>query len=255
MGAYYPDDYAPYQYTKARPPTKARRSLARAAGRLLINFNSDRLPPGLAGHALELGCASGSYMDYLSTLGLSVEGVELNTSAAEVARQRGYRVQNCVVEAMEPPEKPVSLVVAWMVLEHLHDPIGALARLGEWAAPNARLVASVPNFAPLAASLFGSEWYPLHLPCHLFHFTPETLGAVIGRAGWRLERVFYHRTLNDFVATGGNWAESAGHAKLADRLRTVAKKRNFHLAAYPLAAAASLFGQTGRMTIWAKREG
>jgi SAM-dependent methyltransferase len=254
IGRYYPDEYAPYQYTKGVAGAKPRRSVVRSVARRLIDFNSDHLAPAERGHALEIGCASGAYLAHLASLGWSVEGVELNEAAAAATAARGFRVQTSAVELMAQPLSPPSLVVAWMVLEHLHDPVGALRRLREWSAESAWLVASVPNFATVGASAFKREWYPLQLPAHLFHYDKGTLGGVLARGGWRLERVFYHRTLTDFVASVGNWVESRGQGALAERLRTTAKKRAFHLAMYPFAAGVAALGQTGRMTIWAKRE-
>lgn len=251
IGTYYPDSYAPYEYTKA--PVKARKpkSLMRRVGRRVIEFNSSRLPELTPGHVLELGCASGAYLAHLATLGWTAEGVELNAAAATSARERGFRVQNCTVEEMQPPSEPPSLIVAWMVLEHLHDPLGALKKLREWAKPDTRLVASVPNFSALGTAAFGSEWYALHLPCHLYHYDADTMRRLLQRAGWKLERVLYHRTLSDLVASAGNLAETRGQSDLATRLRTVAKRRKFHLALYPVASTLAALGHTGRMTIWA----
>jgi 2-polyprenyl-3-methyl-5-hydroxy-6-metoxy-1,4-benzoquinol methylase len=253
IGAYYPDAYAPYQYTKAVVASRAPRSLARRLGRRLIQFNSDRLPTLKPGHLLEIGCASGSYLAHLASQGWTAEGVELNETAAACARQRGFRVQNCAVEVMQPPTKPVSLVIAWMVLEHLHDPIGALQRFHEWSEPGAALVASVPNFAAFGSSAFGAEWYPLQLPCHLFHYDEQSMRSLLARGGWRLDRVLYHRTLNDYLASVGNMVETRGQSPAAERIRAIGKKRQFHLAMYPLATAIAALGQTGRMTIWATR--
>jgi SAM-dependent methyltransferase len=253
MGLYYPDDYAPYQYTKAAVLPRRRPSLLRNIAKRIIDFNSDHLPKTTPGYALEVGCASGAYLAHLASLGWSGEGVELNAAAAACTAERGFRVQNCAVEAMLPPLEPPSLVVAWMVLEHLHDPVGALRRFHEWSSDGAWLVASVPNFATGAAALFGREWYPLQLPCHLFHYQRHTLAALLSKGGWKLERTFYHRTLNDFLASAGNFAETNGMGKAAVRLRATAKKRKFHLAMYPLATAVAALGQTGRMTIWARR--
>jgi SAM-dependent methyltransferase len=253
IGAYYPDAYAPYQYTKATLTRRAPPSLARRVGRRLVQFNSDRLPPLAPGHVLEIGCASGAYLAHLGSQGWSAEGVELNAAAAACAEERGFRVQNCAVEVMQPPIKPPSLVVAWMVLEHLHDPLGALRRFHEWSEPCATLVASVPNFAALGSSAFGSEWYPLHLPCHLFHYDEQSMRSLLAHGGWRLDRVLYHRTLNDYLASIGNLVETRGQGAAAERIKAVGKKRQFHLAMYPLATAIAALGQTGRMTIWATR--
>jgi hypothetical protein len=251
IGMYYPDSYAPYEYTKAPVVARKPRSFVRRIGRRIIEFNSSRIPELAPGHVLELGCASGAYLAHLSSLGWTAEGVELNAAAASSAEERGFRVQSCTVEAMQPPSKPPSLIVAWMVLEHLHDPLGALTKMREWATPDTWLVGSVPNFAALGAAAFAGEWYALHLPCHLYHYDSDTVRRLLQRAGWKLDRVLYHRTLSDIVSSVGNLAETRGQEQIATRLRAVAKRRKFHLGLYPLASTLAAFGQTGRMTIWA----
>jgi hypothetical protein len=77
--------------------------------------------------------------------------------------------------------------------------------------------------------------------------------AVLAKAGWKLDRIFYHRTVNDFSASLGNAVETHGRPELAERLRQLGKRQNFHLAMYPIASALAAIGQTGRMTVWARR--
>jgi SAM-dependent methyltransferase len=254
MGFYYPDDYGPYQYTSAaRPERPAKKPLWRRVARRFIDFNSDRLPPCPPGHALELGCAGGGYLAHLANKGFTVEGVEPNARAAAVAASRGFRVQSALVEQMAEPEKAPDLVVGWMVLEHMHDPLRSLTKLHDWAAPGAWLALSVPNAGAWMARAFAEHWYALHLPCHLFHFTEATLGRLLARAGWRLEAVHHHRVLGDYLKSTAHVAEDAGRPALASGLRRVASQRAFVYGTYPAALVAAELGQTGRMTVWARR--
>jgi 2-polyprenyl-3-methyl-5-hydroxy-6-metoxy-1,4-benzoquinol methylase len=254
MGFYYPDDYGPYQYTsqasRSRPTKKP---LWRRVAKRVIEFNSDRLPPCAPGHALELGCAGGGFLEHLANQGFSVEGVEPNERAAANAAARGFRVQAALVEEMAPPEKAPDLIVGWMVLEHMHDPLSCLRKLHAWAAPGAWLALSVPNAGAWMARAFRGNWYALHLPCHLHHFTPETLGRMLETAGWRPEAFHHHRVLIDYLTSAAHVAEDAGHARLAGGLRKVARKRPFVFATYPAALVAAELGQTGGMTVWARR--
>lgn len=255
IGAYYPASYAPFAYTRAvsKDSTVKPRSRLRALASKVVNSDSFAIPTMPPAHALELGCASGSFLSYLEGHGWSVEGVEPGLEAAEFARSRGYRVQSCPVEDMSPPEQPPSLVVGWMVLEHMHDPLKALSRIAAWSRPDARLVLSVPNAESLFAKLFRDQWYALHLPCHLWHFTPATLEQLLLRAGWKVEKVLHQRVLADYMASAGNLADSLGAANAGAWLRRVAKKRSTFLTGYPLAAVLARLGETGRMTVWAKR--
>ena len=47
----------------------------------------------------------------------------------------------------------------------------------------------VPNLASLTFRLFRREWFPLDLPRHLHHFTPDTLRRVAEAADLRIHRL------------------------------------------------------------------
>ena len=70
MCVYYPDDYVPYLNTKVEIARAQKRNQPfpkiTAAARRFIDFNEMRLPPVAAGRMLEIGCASGSYLDRMA---------------------------------------------------------------------------------------------------------------------------------------------------------------------------------------------
>src|SRR3546814_19345766 len=61
---------------------------------------------------------------------------------------------------------PVDLIVGWMVLEHLHQPLAVLRKLRRWIQPDGWLVLSVPDAGSLEFRVFGDRWYALQLPTH-----------------------------------------------------------------------------------------
>src|SRR3546814_20558991 len=61
------------------------------------------------------------------------------------------------------PETPFDVVVGWMVLEHLHEPLAALKKLRRWVRQDGWLVLSVPDAGGLELKLFRDRWYALHL--------------------------------------------------------------------------------------------
>src|SRR3546814_9273497 len=83
---------------------------------------------------------------------------------------------------------PVDLIVGWMVLEHLHQPLAVLRKLRRWIQPDGWLVLSVPDAGSLEFRVFGDRWYALQLPTHLHHFSPETLANMMTAAGWTADR-------------------------------------------------------------------
>ena len=252
MGAYYPDHYAPYLGTKtsAHPPAQA---AWRRYARRWAESNAQRLPALPPGRVLELGCASGAFLRGLVSAGWQGAGIEYSSSAAENARQAGLVVHTGSVETAPEPAVPYDLIVAWMVFEHLHDPLGTLRMLHRWSQPGAWLVLSVPNAAALEFKLFRQHWYALQLPTHLYHYTPTTLRAVLERGGWRMQRMFHQRVLGNLVGSVGLALE--GRVPLAERLVRLPSTRGWSLRAplFPLATLLATLGQTGRMTIWARR--
>lgn len=259
MSSYYPDEYGPYSGTRIEEESldtrpRWRRSLSGVVARL-TDPNAERLPPIPPGRLLEIGCASGSYLHRMSKAGWHVEGIEFSEKAAARAREAGYRVQSGPVETAAGPMGPFDLVVAWMVLEHLHEPVLALRRIREWTAPEGWLVASVPNAGCWEMKAFSDAWYALHLPNHLWHPTVQTLSLVLEQGGWNLERVFFNRDLRNLLGSIGNVLADRGWLpRLATRLKAYpeAGGRLSQLLS-PLAFLLAAAGQTGRMTIWARR--
>ena len=74
-----------------------------------------------------------------------MEGIEFSPKAAAVARALGYPVHAGSLETAPAPVEPFDLIVGWMVLEHLHDPVLALKKLNAWMKPGGWLVLSIPN--------------------------------------------------------------------------------------------------------------
>jgi len=257
MRFYYPDHYGPYQGTKVAPVqiNGGRAALMRRWGKGLFEFNTTRLPDLQPSRVLEIGCASGAFLDKLSRSGWIAEGVEFSETAAQSSRSLGFSVYTGPVESAPDPGHLFRLVVGWMVLEHLHDPVKALRKLHRWVEPQGWLVLSVPNAGALEFAIFKDRWYALHLPNHLYHFTPKSLSRILEAGGWRVVRVFHQRTLMNLMGSLGFWLNDRGlFPRFSNVLASLPEGRghaNYFL--YPLACLLAFLGQTGRMTVWARR--
>lgn len=259
MSEYYPDDYGPYvgtrvRHNKPKPPSLIKKWLKPLADRI-FNFNTQLLPTLVPGRLLEIGCASGSFMHKMAEQGWQVEGIEFSANAAEAAASNGYRVHAGSLETAPTEKKAFDLIVGWMVLEHLNDPVSGLRLLRECAKPGAWLVLSVPNAGSLQFHLFKNKWYSLHLPNHLYHFTSKSLKKVLCASGWKIENIFHQRVLSDIIASTGYVLQDKGYTQLGGKLIDFPVRSGWgHYIFYPLAWFLSLFGQTGRVTIWAKAD-
>lgn len=253
IGVYYPNDYGPYVGTRIRPAEESATRLKQRV-RQALDPRTEPLPDLPPGRLLEIGSASGTFLQRMHALGWQVRGIEPSAVAAGSAQQHGHDVHVGPVESAPPPSEALDLVVGWMVAEHLHRPLEVLQQLSGWVRPGGYLVLSVPNASAVEARLFRDKWYALQLPTHLYHYTPKTLERMLSMAGWRMERVLHQRTL-------GNLAASAGYAladrDLAPRLAQAAVRYpetggRLAQVLHPLAAALAAAGQTGRMAVWAR---
>lgn len=255
IGYYYPADYGPYRETAVEPTSSGQGLRARALRlvKCALDTRATSIPPMPPGRMLEIGCASGSYLCKMASEGWQVEGIEFSAEAAAAARALGLPVETGAIETIDRPDASFDLIVGWMVLEHLHDPVGSLRKLARWIRPGGRLALSVPNGGAAECRIFKDRWYALQLPTHLFHFDPPSLTAVLKAGGWKVERVLHQRSLANLMASTGYWLSDIGWARLGQRLIDFPEKggRVGALLTFPFAWALAVFGQTGRMTVWA----
>lgn len=96
---------------------------------------------------LEIGCGTGGFLKRLQQeYQLQVQGIELNSAAARIARQEGISVEQTDLSAFaaQYPET-FDAVCAFQVLEHVNDPQTFLRSIIRLLKPHGRLILTVPN--------------------------------------------------------------------------------------------------------------
>jgi 2-polyprenyl-3-methyl-5-hydroxy-6-metoxy-1,4-benzoquinol methylase len=178
LDRFYPAYYRRYGFL-------ARRVLAWLY-RLRVRSWAGTLEP--AGRVLEVGCGGGWMLRALADRGWKVAGIERTADSASYAR-RLNRVPVFIgeLEALKPGPQ-FDLVVLFQVLEHLPDPLLTLRRCAALLKPGGHLIVSVPNLRSWQARVAGTGWFHLDVPRHLFHFTPETLAALLDRTGFQVKQ-------------------------------------------------------------------
>ena len=137
----------------------------------------------------EIGAATGTDLLEFRAAGWDVSGCEPSAKACEVAKQRGVTLQNCTAEAAELAAQHYGCVLINNVFEHLHDPVRVLAKVREGLVEGGALVMIVPNHASWTARTFGAAWPGYDPPRHLWGFTPQSLRALLNRAGFTVDYI------------------------------------------------------------------
>jgi SAM-dependent methyltransferase len=147
----------------------------------------DRLP--VEGRVLDVGAGTGEQVAELLQLGYEAFGLEPNAQAVAIARSRGRPVHHGTAEAPPFGDATFDTVILSQVLEHLVDPVAAVASLRRLLRPGGRLIVLTPNVYGLPQRLFGREWAHWHPPYHVHLFGRRQIRSAIARAGYRVEQV------------------------------------------------------------------
>jgi 2-polyprenyl-3-methyl-5-hydroxy-6-metoxy-1,4-benzoquinol methylase len=164
--------------------------ITRLGIRMILHRRSPPFVPG--GKLLEIGCANGAYLTLMRNAGWNVYGIEIEAAAARYAREElslNVRNDTADVALADFPDNHFEAVTMWHVLEHMYDPSAVLAEIYRVLKPGGVFMLEVPNVNSLPASWFGEVWFPLEIPRHLYHFTPQTLTAMLTKGGFRLTKL------------------------------------------------------------------
>jgi SAM-dependent methyltransferase len=139
-----------------------------------------------SGALLDLGCSSGSFLEFISSESWKLYGVEMSAEGARTAEERS-KAQVFVGDILDAPfpRESFDVITCFDVLEHLYEPRRVMARVGEWLKLGGIFYVLVPNVNSAEARVFGSYWHGLELPRHLFHYSPASLKFLAESAGLR----------------------------------------------------------------------
>jgi SAM-dependent methyltransferase len=150
--------------------------------RMRIEWVASHAPP--PGRLLEIGSASGYFLDAARRGGYEPLGVEPSPRESASAVERfGVEVRTGLLEDVDLPAEAFDIACGWHVIEHVVEPLSAISALRAALRPDGLLFLEVPNGASPLAKLMGTRWPQLGLPEHVSIFSPESMRALLSRAG------------------------------------------------------------------------
>ncbi len=139
--------------------------------------------PKGAGRLLDIGCNEGRGLKIYSRNGFNAEGLELNETAAAVAREKGFTVYTYLLQEFQP-SNPYDVVVLSNVLEHSLNPKEMLADVRRILKDDGQVWISCPNNHSWQRNVFGRDWANWHVPFHIVHFSAAAVKSILLESGF-----------------------------------------------------------------------
>lgn len=137
---------------------------------------------------LDVGCGRGYLLKRLRKAGWSCAGIDIPSSPIPES-EVGMDCRSGDASSLPWPDRSFDLVVINHVLEHVADPWLACREAARVLRDEGILYVGVPNFGSSQSQVFGGAWFPLEIPRHLFHFTPDTLAMVVSASGFSPQKI------------------------------------------------------------------
>jgi 2-polyprenyl-3-methyl-5-hydroxy-6-metoxy-1,4-benzoquinol methylase len=206
------------------------------------------------GNLLDLGCSSGGFLSTMRGDDWKLYGIEMEAATAEKARA-ATGADVFVGDVLDAPfvSNSFDVITCFDVLEHVYSPQQFLTKVKEWLKPGGIYHVMLPNIDSWEAKLFGTYWFGLELPRHLFHFSPHSLRRVMNDLNFEevhlaTPRVSYLERSLDYVA--GNVAGKFG---LDQRPQSKPKPRGFLWKAARKCVRAAVFTPVAQIGSWSGR--
>lgn len=164
------------EYTKSRD-LKIATALPRLA-RIKLLARGKRL--------LDVGCATGFFLEAAVEAGYEVRGVEFSTTAISLARPDIRERIACgdVNTLLKQDVAKFDVVTAFDIIEHVQDPVKFLEDIRNALVPGGVLALSTPDTGHFLRYLMGSKWPMLQPMQHTVLFSRRGIEALLQRCGF-----------------------------------------------------------------------
>ena len=137
------------------------------------------------GKAMDVGCATGRFLNILKNKGWDTNGIELDVDIYNALIAKGFRVKNIPVEDYELNER-YDLITLFDVIEHITHLDDCFKKLNLMLSDKGSIVMVTPNIASIQKKIFGRKWFQFKPWEHISYFSPETMQRLAEKFGFKI---------------------------------------------------------------------
>lgn len=179
----YGNDYLTYELENEKAFLNLQQKALEDAGFYNIEKKLLHTSPSI----LDIGCATGSLLEFLRGRGWRVTGVDISPGASYARDVRKLDVKNIPLEENNFPAASFDVVLASHLIEHLNDPSSFLRESARILKTSGYIFITTPNIDGFQARLLGSRWRSAIFD-HLYLFSVHSLKKMLFKAGFSAEK-------------------------------------------------------------------
>ncbi len=138
---------------------------------------------GGAGRLLDVGAATGFFVELAQKDGFKAEGIEISDHAASLGRKKGRAVKTGFLSDVVGEFDCITMLD---VIEHVLDPKQELMSAAARLRSGGILIVNTPDSGSLLARTLGLKWHHVGPPEHLYYFNRSNLRTLLEKAGFTL---------------------------------------------------------------------
>lgn len=138
------------------------------------------------GKLLDIGAATGFFMQLASERGWESNGIEVSEYAVSVAHKKDLDIISGTLESANFNSAGFDVVTLWDVVEHLTDPVGSIRIVNNILKQEGIVVINTPDSTSFIAKFLGKRWHLLVPPEHLFYFNYKSLSELLESNGFEI---------------------------------------------------------------------
>jgi dolichol-phosphate mannosyltransferase len=134
---------------------------------------------------LDIGSATGYFLNIANEFGFDVQGIEISKEASEIANNKGIKTFNGILKDFKTKDK-FDVITMLDVIEHVNDPVKDIEIANNLLDKNGLLIINTPDSGSLIASTLGKNWHLVVPPEHIFYFNKKSISEVLKKNNFEI---------------------------------------------------------------------
>ena len=137
------------------------------------------------GKLLDVGCATGFFLNLALKKNFETFGVELSEEAIKKANKE-HKIFHGILEEAKYDDSFFDIVTMYDIIEHVLDPSNTIKEISRIMKKDGILAITTPDISSWHAKIMGKNWGLITPLEHLSYFSPKTITLLLEKNGFRV---------------------------------------------------------------------